>query len=115
MENPAQVRRRVRRELKNSPDKSTEDPELDMRRLLRALQAIRDGDFSVRLPSDQTGIVGKIADTFNEIVVANQRMAGEIERVGQKVGKNGQTRNRVSIDRRSGSWGAIESSINTLI
>ncbi len=115
MENPAQVRRRVRRELKNSPDKSTEDPELDMRRLLRALQAIRDGDFSVRLPSDQTGIVGKIADTFNEIVVANQRMAGEIERVGQKVGKNGQTRNRVSVDRRSGSWGAMESSINTLI
>ncbi|MET0291005.1 MAG: hypothetical protein ABW136_01490, partial [Steroidobacteraceae bacterium] len=86
-----------------------------MRRLLRALQAVRDGDFSVRLPSDQTGIVGKIADTFNDIVVTNQRMATEIEHVGQKVGKAGQTRSRMSVDRRSGSWGSMESSINTLI
>ena len=41
---------------------------LDMRLMLRALQAVRDGDFSVRLPGDQTGLAGKIADTFNEIV-----------------------------------------------
>ena len=86
-----------------------------MRKLLRALQAVRDGDFSVRLPSDQTGIVGKIADTFNEIVVANQRMARELERAGQTVGKDGKTRHRVSIDRRSGAWGAMEASVNTLI
>ena len=98
MDTPAQVRRRVRREIKSGANAPPEDPELDMRRLLRALQAVRDGDFSVRLPSDQTGLVGKIADTFNEIVTANQRVATEIERVGQRVGKNGQTRNRVSVD-----------------
>ena len=83
-------------------------PTLNMRKLLRALQAVRDGDFSVRLPSDQTGIAGKLADTFNEIVSANQRMARELERVGQIVGKDGKTRQRVSIDRRSGAWGAME-------
>ena len=43
--------------------------------LLHALQAMRIGDFSVRLPSDRTGLEGKIADTFNEIVAANERMA----------------------------------------
>ena len=43
--------------------------------LLAALQAMRVGDFSVRLPGDRLGIEGKIADTFNEIVAANQRMA----------------------------------------
>ena len=37
--------------------------------LLQALLAMRDGDFSVRLPGDWTGLDGKIADTFNEIVV----------------------------------------------
>ena len=42
-----------------------------MHELLHALQAMRIGDFSVRLPSDQTGLEGKIADTFNEIVAAN--------------------------------------------
>ena len=89
--------------------------QLDLRKLLRALQSVRDGDFSVRLPSDQTGISGKVADTFNEIVASSQRMAREIERAGQMVGKDGKTRHRVTIDRRSGSWGAMESSLNTLI
>ena len=51
--------------------------------LLRALQSVRDGDFSVRLPSDRLGLEGKIADTFNEIVAANARMAEELARVGQ--------------------------------
>ena len=39
--------------------------------LLGAMQAVRNGDFSVRLPGDWTGLHGKIADTFNEIVTAN--------------------------------------------
>jgi len=43
--------------------------------LLAALQAMRVGDFSVRMAGDRLGIEGKIADTFNEIVAANQRMA----------------------------------------
>ena len=51
--------------------------------LLQALQAMRSGDFSVRMTGDHLGIEGKIADTFNEIVAANQRMAQQLERVGQ--------------------------------
>ena len=31
--------------------------EVDLKKLLRALQAVRDGEFSVRLPPDQTGRV----------------------------------------------------------
>jgi HAMP domain-containing protein/CheY-like chemotaxis protein/signal transduction histidine kinase len=90
-------------------------PELDLSKLLQALQSIRDGDFSVRLASDQTGLAGKVADTFNEIVSANQRLARELERVGQIVGKDGKTRHRMSSERRSGAWGAMEQSVNTLI
>ena len=43
--------------------------------LLHALQAMRVGDFSVRMAGDRVGLIGKIADTFNEIVATNQRMA----------------------------------------
>ena len=43
----------------------------------------------------QTGIVGKIADTFNDIVATNQRMARQLELVGQVVGREGRTRQRV--------------------
>lgn len=78
-----------------------EVPNLDLRSLLRALQSVRDGDFSVRLASDQTGLAGKVADTFNEIVSSNQRLASELERAGQIVGKDGKTRHRVASDRRS--------------
>ncbi len=91
------------------------DSGIDQRQLLRALQAVRDGDFTVRLPGDQTGLAGKVADTFNEIVTSNQSLAHELERVGRIVGKDGQTRHRMSSDRRSGAWGAMERSVNTLI
>jgi HAMP domain-containing protein/signal transduction histidine kinase/DNA-binding response OmpR family regulator len=87
----------------------------DQSELLRALQAVRDGDFSVRLPGDWTGLEGKIADTFNEIVASNARMASELERVGTVVGKQGQTRQRVKFGRPTGSWGDMEASVNTLI
>src|SRR5712672_2419634 len=83
--------------------------------LLQALQAKRSGDFSVRMTGDHLGIEGKIADTFNEIVAANQRMAQQLERVGQVVGREGKTRQRVKFDLTSGSWADMEGSVNTLI
>jgi HAMP domain-containing protein/signal transduction histidine kinase len=83
--------------------------------LLHALQAVRAGNFSVRLPGDRTGIEGKIADTFNEIVVANARMAAELKRVGHVVGKKGQTSQRVRFEPLGGDWGEMEGSINALI
>ena len=69
------------------------DGSIDQHALLQAMQAMRLGDFSVRLPGDQTGLSGKIADTFNEIVAANERMANQLARVGQVVGREGKTGN----------------------
>jgi HAMP domain-containing protein/CheY-like chemotaxis protein/GAF domain-containing protein len=83
--------------------------------LLHALQAMRSGDFSVRMTGDHLGVEGKIADTFNEIVAANQRMAQQLERVGQAVGREGKTRQRVKFGLASGSWADMEDSVNTLI
>jgi HAMP domain-containing protein len=88
---------------------------LDHRQLLRALQRMRNGDFSVRLPSDWSGTDGKIADTFNEIVAANHKIAEELTRVGHVVGKEGRTRERAKLDESKGAWGEMEASINTLI
>ena len=87
----------------------------ELKDLLHALQAVRTGDFSVRLPGDHLGIEGKIADTFNEIVAANERMAKQLERVGQVVGREGKTRQRVRFGLAGGAWGEMETSINSLI
>ncbi|HEY6703155.1 MAG TPA: HAMP domain-containing protein [Xanthobacteraceae bacterium] len=83
--------------------------------LLNALQSMRVGDFSVRMAGGQVGLLGKIADTFNEIVAANERMAQQLERVGQVVGREGKTRQRVKFGLSHGAWAEMESSVNTLI
>ncbi len=88
---------------------------LELPELLAALQAVRSGDFSVRLPSDWNGLAGRIADSFNEIVTNNQRMAQQLEFVGQNVGRGGRTRHRVRLGTVDGSWGQMEASVNNLI
>jgi len=88
---------------------------LALHELLHALQAMRTGNFSVRLPTDRTGLEGKLADTFNEIASANERMAQELEHVGQVVGREGKTRTRVRFGISSGAWGGMETSVNQLI
>ena len=106
---PSSLRRSSRRkQIRDGKPAPLED-------LLHVLQAMRSGDFSVRMTGDHLGIEGKIADTFNEIVAANQRMAQQLERVGQVVGREGKTRQRVKFDLSSGSWADMESSVNTLI
>src|ERR1051326_6479777 len=76
----------------------------DLHQMLQALQAVRIGDFTVRLPGNRVGLAGKIADTFNEIVAANERMATQLEYVGQAVGREGRTRQRVRFGLQAGAW-----------
>src|SRR5690348_1441827 len=91
------------------------DRHVQAHELLSALQAMRQGDFSVRMSGDRLGLEGKIADTFNEIAAANQRMAQQLEHIGQRIGKEGKTKQRVRLGLTSGAWGEMEGSINTLI
>jgi HAMP domain-containing protein/CheY-like chemotaxis protein/signal transduction histidine kinase len=88
---------------------------LDLTVILTSLQSMRDGDFTVRLPGTWIGLPGKIADTFNAIVAANQHMAQELRRVGQVVGKQGKTRERTRFHESRGAWGEMEVSVNTLV
>ncbi len=87
----------------------------ELSELLRALQGVRKGEFSVRLPVGWSGLMGQIADCFNDIVAMNQRMAEQIDRVGQVVGHEGRTRERVRLSSPTGAWGDMENSVNTLI
>src|SRR5262245_6076720 len=87
----------------------------ELQELLLALRAMRSGDFSVRMGVEHEGLLGKIADTFNDIVASNERMAQQLERVGQVVGREGNTRQRVKFGLANGAWGEMESSVNTLI
>jgi hypothetical protein len=90
-------------------------PELDTRQLLAALMAFKRGDFSARLPEDWTGIAGKIADTFNTVIEANERMNRELERIVHVVGREGRITERASLSNVSESWADAIECINVLI
>src|SRR6202034_21426 len=75
----------------------------------------KDGDFSVRLPVDQTGMAGKIADTLNDIFKLNERMASEFSRISRAVGKEGKINQRASMGSASGDWAECLESVNGLI
>ena len=68
--------------------------ENETRVLLHALNSLKKGDSSVRLPPEWTGIYGKVAESFNDVVELNGRMAKELARLRQSVGKQGKLKQR---------------------
>src|SRR5262249_193526 len=88
---------------------------VDTRLLLKVLSDFRKGDFTARLPSEQTGLTGKIYDALNEVIDMNERMAKEFDRVATVVGKEGRIRQRASLSMATGSWADCIDSVNTLI
>src|SRR5690349_7391791 len=71
-------------------------PQCEISLLLKAMLAARAGDFSARLPSNWTGVEGKFADAFNEMMETNGTMAKELNRVSRVVGKEGKIRQRAA-------------------
>ena len=107
----APLTKKTRRQ--NRPQTNGND--FDTGQLLAALMAFKRGDFSARLPENWTGVPGKIADTFNAVIEANERMTRELERIGRVVGKEGRIAQRASIGEVTNSWADAIGSINNLI
>ena len=87
----------------------------EMSALLSALTALRKGRTGVRLPAEWTGVAGKVADAFNEVVELNERMAGELSRLSRVVGKEGRLGQRLSLGDVEGMWRESVESVNELI
>ena len=83
--------------------------------LLTAMLSFRDGDFTVRMPSNLTGVLGKIADAFNEIATLSERRAKETVRVSKVVGKEGKLKQRMNVPEAIGGWADEVAAINMLI
>jgi signal transduction histidine kinase/HAMP domain-containing protein len=88
---------------------------LERRALLRALRALKTGDFAVRVPLDMIGIDGEIAQAFNDVVEMNQSIAHELARIGRDVGREGQINQRMRVAAAVGSWASEVDSVNELI
>src|SRR5881394_3097901 len=101
--------------LRSANSSSLNGDHLDSKQLLAALTAFKRGDFSAQLPDDWTGIAGKVADTFNDVIRLNQRMTQELARIGRVVGKEGRITQRASLGEMSDSWAEAIGSVNNLI
>jgi HAMP domain-containing protein/CheY-like chemotaxis protein/signal transduction histidine kinase len=89
--------------------------QLDTKLLLATLMALKKGDFSARMPSDWTGVPGKIADVLNEIIETKEKMVSAVTDVSRVVGREGRLTQRASVPGVVGGWSTIISSVNTLI
>jgi HAMP domain-containing protein/signal transduction histidine kinase/CheY-like chemotaxis protein len=94
-----------------SPDESL----VNDKELLRILMQVRNGNFSVRMPIDETGIKGKICDTLNEIISLNEEMMREFTKAGNTIGKQGKLTQRIEVPNAKGSWATGVDSLNSMI
>jgi HAMP domain-containing protein/signal transduction histidine kinase/DNA-binding response OmpR family regulator len=88
---------------------------LDPKLLLSVLTAVKKGDFTSRMPTDETGIAGKIYDTLNEIIEKNEMLASELGRISEVVGKEGKIAQRAAMPHAAGGWASCINSVNALI
>lgn len=86
-----------------------------LRALLNALKAVREGDFTVQLDFGQDGIMTDIAAAFNDINKLNKNLSNDIVRVSRIIGDEGNVTERVSIGSVAGSWNTSIESVNSLI
>ncbi|HXC77552.1 MAG TPA: HAMP domain-containing protein, partial [Candidatus Acidoferrum sp.] len=82
--------------------------------MLSVLTAVKRGDFSARLPTDWTGPAGKVAAALNELIESNQQLERVLQRLGKRVGKEGQIR-RAALGDAGGAWASTLESVNDLI
>ncbi|VTU38740.1 Sensory/regulatory protein RpfC [Variovorax sp. PBL-H6] len=100
----------------NVLDKSIATGSLEeMAILLDALTRFRKGDAEIRLPQHWTGLSGKVADVFNDVVEQNAMLAAELVRLRQVVGKEGQLKQRAAMFETRGFWGESIECVNALI
>ena len=83
--------------------------------LLAALRALRDGDFTVRLATND-----ELAQTFNEVVELNDRMRHQFSNLREAAGNRGDISSRIQLETSAGTpaqggWEECTASVNGLV
>src|SRR5712691_8905462 len=83
--------------------------------VLMALLALKQGNFSARLPHTWHGVAGKMADAFNDLAEEMDQQTSELNRVSRVVGQEGRINERMRVSKAPGGWACRVESVNTLI
>jgi len=87
---------------------------LDEEQLLTVLTALKDGDFTRRMPTHGTGTAGKIAETLNALLEQLQGFEAETSRIAREVGTEGRFGGQAEVPGLSGSWKEMVDNINCM-
>ncbi len=101
-----------------SRKRDDEQGELDpaaLRRLLQALDAAGDGDFSRRLPARRKGLLGELESSFNRLAERSQAQTTELARVARQIGREGRMTERARLDGAKGDYRERVETVNGLI
>src|SRR5580693_6115927 len=83
--------------------------------LALTLEAIDQGDFSVRMSPQLLGLEGKVSEHINAIAARLERFNGSLLRLRRQVGQEGRINERLSFTDAVGSWAERIEAINALV
>ncbi len=89
--------------------------EADLRPLLAEMNALRDGDFTVRAESRADGVVAEMTAVFNQLAARNQHLASELQRVRNEVVRHGRLDERIGASPGQGAWTTDVEAANALL
>ncbi|MEU8587281.1 HAMP domain-containing protein [Streptomyces sp. NPDC048664] len=82
---------------------------------MAAMNALCDGDFTVRVESQPEGVLAEMASVFNQIVARNAHLASELDRVRREMVRQGRLDERLTASPGQGSWSTSVEAANTLL
>ncbi|MFZ3570621.1 HAMP domain-containing protein [Streptomyces sp. BH097] len=86
----------------------------DLRPLLAALTAARDGTFT-HVPSTADGLVGELGATFNQLADRSLHFNSELARVRREITRHGRLDERLDASPGQGAWITRVGDVNTII
>nr|WP_236057994.1 HAMP domain-containing protein [Streptomyces sabulosicollis] len=90
-------------------------PAADLRSLLSAMNALCDGDFTVRADTSAEGMAAEMAGVFNRLVVRNAHLSEELQRVRREVVRQGRLDERITASPGQGAWATNVDAANQLV
>ncbi|MFG2196492.1 HAMP domain-containing protein [Streptomyces sp. NPDC048639] len=99
----------------SAPDEGPWVRVADLRPLIAAMNALCDGDFTVRADAVGEGAAAEMAGLFNRIVARNDHLALELQRVRREMIRHGRLDERISASPGQGAWARNVDATNTLL
>lgn len=99
---------------KNLMKMSLQGTTRDDEQLLAVLTALKNGDFTQRMPEGSTGAAGQIAETLNAIMEQCGAFTAETDRITREIGVEGRLGGQAQVFNLSGSWQKSLDNLNVM-